>query len=435
MAEAALGDGEQARMSEVRAPSLAQRIIYSTGALGAGSFNAFFNSTLPLFLTQYYALPFWLMGLVAQERSFFGSLLEPVVGWLSDRTRTRFGRRRPYLLVGAPLAGIGLIIVSQVPPVWALVLVLLFLPFMLAISNVPYRAMLADIASPQVRGGIAGLVALMEMLGNIGLVLLARWVYDQNQSLGIVFYAIAVALILSFLGTFLFVREPALPALPPKPADGTGGRGQGERVSPSGLLRQAGRYLAGLTALGEAGKWVVSLFFFWFALGGISPFVTRYAAFELGLGEGTALNLFLYLVLFTAIFAVPVGIAGDRLGKKKVIGVGLLLFAAAALAGSRVNTEGELRLVLIVAGAANAAVTALGFAFLTELLPRRRMGELTGISGMIWSFAQPLGSLSLGALADVTGTLRTTLLVAAIGMFISFAILLFVRPERAGMEE
>jgi maltose/moltooligosaccharide transporter len=399
--------------TETANPTIGQRLAYSVASYGSGTFNGFFNSALPLFL-GHYAIPNWLLGLIAQERSILGSLLEPVVGYASDHTRTRWGRRRPYLLVGAPLAAVGLIVLAQVPPLLAMVALLSILPFILAVSNVPYRAMLADIASPRLRGALGGTMTVMEMLGQVSVLVLAQQIWTTNES-G-VFAFIAVALVLTFGATFRLIREPA--GLPPLQKAGQAGVG-------------IGSYLRDLLIFREAGKWVLAQIVFWLAVGGVSPFLTRYAAFELGLGEETALRLFLCLVLFTAIFAVPMGIAGDRLGKKKVLAVALLVFGIAIMVGSQVNTALELGAVLVVAGAANAATTALGFAFLTELLPRRRMGELTGLSGMTWSLAQPIGSFLAGMVADATGTYRASLLLASALLLVSFVICLFVQPQRA----
>lgn len=420
---------------------LRQRVIYSFATVGSGAFNGFFNSTMPLFLSRHYALDNWLLGLLAQERSFLGSLLEPVVGWLSDRTNTRFGRRRPYLLIGAPLAALGLAVLSQVPPMAVMVMILLFLPVMLAISLVPYRAMLVDIADPEARGGVGGTMAVMEMIGQIGLALLAKYMWDQNQTL--VFFAVIFTLLFTFPVTFALIREP-VQAPRPRTVETRSAATENPRVEPTRggalvgvmrALRTGLRYLLELASFREAAKWVVAQILFWLAIGGISPFVTRYASMELGLGDSAAITLFLFLIIFTAIFAVPMGIAGDRLGKKRVLAAALFVFGCAILVGSQVNTYEQLAAVLIVAGAANAATTALGFPFLTELLPKHRMGELTGFSGMTWSFAQPLGSVLAGGLADVTGTLRSSLVLAALLLFASLAILLFVHPERVVVAE
>jgi glycoside/pentoside/hexuronide:cation symporter, GPH family len=59
-----------------------------------------------------------LVGLAVVLNRVFDAVSDPVFGWLSDNTRSRFGRRRPYMLVGAILAGLGLPIVVAVSPGW-----------------------------------------------------------------------------------------------------------------------------------------------------------------------------------------------------------------------------------------------------------------------------------------------------------------------------
>jgi Na+/melibiose symporter-like transporter len=67
---------------------------YSVANLGASVVYALFNFAMPLYLAAYNLHPS-LIGLLANERSFVGAFVQPIVGRLSDRTRTRLGRRRP----------------------------------------------------------------------------------------------------------------------------------------------------------------------------------------------------------------------------------------------------------------------------------------------------------------------------------------------------
>jgi MFS-type transporter involved in bile tolerance (Atg22 family) len=83
--------------------------------------------------------------------------------------------------------------------------------------------------------------------------------------------------------------------------------------------------------------------------------------------------------------------------------------------------------LLVLVGLAQAVTSVLSYPLFTELVPARRMGELTGLSTMIWSFAQPLGATTLGAAADITGTLRTVLVGAGIALLVALAILQTVR--------
>ena len=65
-------------------------INYSVANLGASLFYGLFNFGMPLYLKSY-GLPPWLIGLLANERSFVGALVQPVVGRMSDRLRTPLG--------------------------------------------------------------------------------------------------------------------------------------------------------------------------------------------------------------------------------------------------------------------------------------------------------------------------------------------------------
>ena len=59
-----------------------------------------------------------LVGVAVILNRVFDGISDPLFGWLSDNTRTKMGRRRPYMLVGAVLAGLGLPLVVAVTPGW-----------------------------------------------------------------------------------------------------------------------------------------------------------------------------------------------------------------------------------------------------------------------------------------------------------------------------
>ena len=54
----------------------------------------------------YLGVPPWLISVALFLNRIFDAISDPMVGWMSDNTRTRWGRRRPYILGGAILAGI-----------------------------------------------------------------------------------------------------------------------------------------------------------------------------------------------------------------------------------------------------------------------------------------------------------------------------------------
>lgn len=73
-----------------------------------------------------------------------GLLVQPVVGYLSDRTWTRLGRRRPYFLVGAILASAALIAMPRAPSLWVAAGLLWLLDGSINVSMQPFRAFVGD---------------------------------------------------------------------------------------------------------------------------------------------------------------------------------------------------------------------------------------------------------------------------------------------------
>lgn len=74
-----------------------------------------------------------------------GLIVQPIIGYMSDRTwSTRFGRRKPYFLVGAILASIALFFMPYSPVLWVAAGALLMLDASINISMEPFRALVAD---------------------------------------------------------------------------------------------------------------------------------------------------------------------------------------------------------------------------------------------------------------------------------------------------
>ncbi len=387
--------------------------LYSAANFGANALAAFGNAALPLYLASYGA-PNVAIGFLAQERSFIGGLAQPLVGALSDRTRSPLGRRRPFFLVGVPLVVLSLLALAAHPPFWSAVALLAVLAFFLAVAYDPYLALLADIVPSQQRGRVGGAMGVANMTGQVALLAAASLLWEERE--GLVFGLVAVAVAAGFATTFLGIREPPNPNQPGPP------------VRPS--LRPLA-YIRGVLAERELAKYVCVTGLFWLGTGGVVPFLTRYGVDELRVETSTAFQLLLVAVATTALFALPAGALGDRFGKQRVLGLGLLGYGAACLAGAAAQTVAQAFVILAAVGVANAACTVLLFPLLADLLPRDRAGELTGLGSAVWSISQPLGAAGAGLLADLTGSLRTALFLAGLLTLASAALLTRVRSPKS----
>jgi glycoside/pentoside/hexuronide:cation symporter, GPH family len=89
-----------------------------------------------------------LVGLALMLIRIVDAISDPFFGWLSDNTRTRFGRRRPFIFVGALFSGLGLPLLFFVPSGWTgdvlfwwmLLSSLLYIPFV-SCFNMPFQSL------------------------------------------------------------------------------------------------------------------------------------------------------------------------------------------------------------------------------------------------------------------------------------------------------
>ena len=97
-------------------------------------------------------VPPHLVGVVLMLNRLADALSDPLFGWLSDNARTRFGRRRPFILVGAILSGLALPLLFMASPAWTptqvfwfmLSSALLYVPLM-SCFNLPYQSLGAEL--------------------------------------------------------------------------------------------------------------------------------------------------------------------------------------------------------------------------------------------------------------------------------------------------
>ena len=396
---------------ERRELSLSQSVIFGCGNFGANVVYSFLNGAAGLYLGRYPEVPTWAVGLLAQERSLAGAVVQPIVGAMSDRTRTRIGRRRPYFIVGVALTAASLIYLAGFPPIIPMLLVLSINAFFLNVAMDPYTALLADLVPIEQRGRVGALLAVFNMLGQVVATVAALVLWDRSPEL--VFQIVAAALVISFGITTLFIREPDAPPRPTAP-----------------LRIDAGAYLRDLAGRRDLVLYIGAASLYWMGTGGVLPYLTRFGVSVLGLSEGESFQLILPALAGTIIGAVPAGYLADRHGKKPVLAAGLFAYATIALLASQVATLPQALTAMAVLGLANGVWTTLAMPLLVDLVPEERAAEMTGLGSAVWSLVQPIGAVFAGLLIASAGSYRASFVGAAVFIFLCFGLLLFVHAPK-----
>jgi GPH family glycoside/pentoside/hexuronide:cation symporter len=136
----------------VSKPPRATAVLWASGSLATGSvYNAMALFSL-FFLTQVVGIEPALAGTLLLVTKIYDAVTDPLMGAISDRTRHRAGRRRPYLLLGSLLLGGSFALFFNAPELSGSALLAMILLLLLLQSTgytvfaVPYLAMAPDIA-------------------------------------------------------------------------------------------------------------------------------------------------------------------------------------------------------------------------------------------------------------------------------------------------
>ena len=107
------------------------------------------------------------LGLIAAAGLLVATLTQPIIGALSDRTRTPLGRRVPYMIAGTLLAVVFLFVVALAPTIGVLLVGVLAYQFGANTAQAPWQALLPDQLPASLRGAASGFKSLFEILGFI----------------------------------------------------------------------------------------------------------------------------------------------------------------------------------------------------------------------------------------------------------------------------
>lgn len=402
-----------------------QLMLYGLGGLAGGLVFTLMNNALPLLLVSYSmpfsfppffnegaAVPAVVVALLANERSLFGGLIQPLVGSWSDRTRSPIGKRSPYILAGCVGTALCIASLALQPTFWLMIAAVTLAGLFLFVAFGPYIALLADIMPYSQRGRAGGLTAIAGVVGALIVTVMANQMWDHNR--GLVFIITAIGVVVSLSAVALGVREPEAARSREK-----------EEIKKDRLADT----MRGIWSNRPLAWYVIAMGVYWLGAGAATPFITRFGTNELGISQEGSFALLLPLILATAAGAVTSGFLADKIGHRRVLRPGLALFALAATLSVVVADMGQAIPVMVMVGLANGALTALHLPFLADMVPKSHVGEFMGFASMVWSIAQPAGALLAGFLADSSGSFRGVFFLSGICM-LAATLLLGKVPER-----
>ncbi|MFZ5815040.1 MAG: MFS transporter, partial [Bacillota bacterium] len=268
--------------------------VIGLGFFGVGLIWPIYNAYMPIFYAKFIESK-TTIGYLMTIDNWLALTLTPLIGFLSDRTRTRFGRRIPYLLIFAPLSAL---FMALIPLGWASSLVILFAAAVLmnlsmAAWRSPIVALMPDVTPQELRSKANGIINFMGGLAYIAATGGGAILYKMYP--GYPFFGAALLLLGVTLAFRFWIREP-------------------ENASEKSERFQLGRVNANAFFL------LLAIFFWFVGYNSLETWVTTYGKEHLMMHEADVAGLLVFSGGAFLLFAIPAGFLADGFGRWKGLG-------------------------------------------------------------------------------------------------------------------
>lgn len=298
-------------------------------------------------------------------------IVQPTVGTISDYTVSRFGRRKPYIVVGTLLDFVFLVGLATSNTVLAVAAFVTLLQFSANLAQGPYQGYVPDlVAAPQV-GLASGLIGLFTVLGVVTGTAIATIGVATGD---FVLPTIALGVVhVATMGLLLFRLDEGRAA---KPRRGRGWPSIAAEAWGADVLRERSFLFL-----------VASRFFI---LGGSAFLIVLQVPFlERAMGmtdrEQRAvwiLGTTVLAVLCTAGATIPAARLSQRVGRKRVIYVATAISALGMTIAALAPTPPVLVVGAVFVGIGGGSFLAVDWALLTDIIPKASAGRYMGIANI-----------------------------------------------------
>ncbi len=353
------------------------------------------------------ASPF-IFGLIWLAGPVTGMVVQPIIGALSDNTHTKFGRRRPYLMLGAILAAIALwafpnsadiaqILANKLhlplPVFGGLIVAAIMIWIIDACVNAaqgPYRALIPDNIVPEQHSIANSYLSFAIGLGSViaaGTAPFLKWAFNYQMSIEAQFIMAALAFFLGMTWTCVTFNEKPAAKIDKKE----------EITEKAGFWEDFKTFLQSSP---EVYKICLMQFFTWIGVMCMFIFFTQFAIHTVyNVPDLTSANeliksqyaqatadatnfssiCFAVLNLVCFIVSIPIGILSTKFGNKKIHIIALLIMAAAYLLMTLTSNSKAIMFLMGITGIGWASILALPFAMLSEYIKKGSEGAVMGI--------------------------------------------------------
>jgi UMF1 family MFS transporter len=172
---------------------------------------------------------------------------------------------------------------------------------------------------------------------------------------------------------------------------------------------------------------------YWLYIDGVDTIVLM--ATDYGKALGFDSQKLITALLITQFVGFPAAIVfgkiGERIGAKRAVLIGLVVYIGVTIWGYRMKSANEFFGLAIIIGLVQGGVQSLSRSFYARLIPKDKAGEFFGFYNMLGKFAAVLGPAFMGIVAVATRNPRLSIFAVAALFLAGGTLLYFVRERKA----
>ncbi len=388
------------------------------------------------------------IGIIMTFDNIFGVIFQPTFGKLSDRCRSKIGKRRPFIVYGAPVSALLFALIPWVAikaSLPATMICIILFVFSMSLWRAPAVALMPALTPPALRSEGNAIINLMGGVGSVigmvaGTIVVAIYTAitsvtvdasnEQFTSFPYVFLTGAIVMVIGMLVVRFCVHEPSsLQDIADKNqyADEKAAK-KAEKAARKADKLSKGERKSLIFMLG-------GLFFLFCGTNAITTFFALFAAEVLGKTTSEATIMTTLFAVCSAAAAIPAGKMGKKLGRKKTILIGLVVFMAVFLLYVVTGSMAVIWLALILGGAANMLITVNTLPLVLEIGGIDKVGTFTGYYYTATFSAQIASPIVYGIVRMFSGTYLSLFVYSPIMFILSILCILFVKHGEAIPQE
>ncbi len=387
-----------------------------------------YDKTIPLLMTYKFGMKQTLSGIIMALDNVLAVFLLPLFGALSDKTKTRYGRRTIFIFVGTICAVISFIFLPLIGNAYLFIGVLLLTLLAMAMFRSPAVALMPDVTCKPLRSKGNAIINLMGTAGGLLVLALGLFVKVGKDSMENFFpYYIAVCGIM-LLGLIIFLltvkenkwAQEMIEDTKKYCLDEETEEESDVEVTSSKTKLSKPQLVSLLLILASVALWYM----------GYNAITSKYSLYADSVLK-QSYDLTLLIAQGAAIVAyIPVGMIATKMGRRSTILVGVAMLALSFFIAIFMTDQSSpviMYVLFALAGIAWATINVNSFPMVVELAKDGDVGKYTGWYYTASMAAQVLTPILSGVIMDLAGNMLPLFPYATICVALAFVTMVFVK--------